>query len=119
MKIGGVFDQPVWKSFSIDELANEVTQMEGPSKIAIRNNNPGNLKDTEGNFIKFDTMEEGRAALKQRLRNWQRRFPDMTIEQFNQRYSPDKGAHKGDNPPGTEEGRNKFLRSYLKRREGL
>jgi hypothetical protein len=88
--------------------------MEGgkTNPTAVRNNNPGNLKDTSGKFMKFDSWEEGQQALQNKMARWQRLYPDMTIAQFNRKYAPDK-RHGGDNPDGTEDGRNRRMMSAM------
>lgn len=100
---------PIWEAFPDDEkLADHVIDMEGDSAIAKRNNNPGNLKSPSGGFQKFATEKEGRAALVRQIARWRAEHPDWTVADFNRNYAPDK-SHGGDNPEGTEEGRNRRL----------
>lgn len=103
----------IWDAFpgdtGLSRLADHVIAMEGDSKVARQNNNPGNLKDSKtGGFRKFGSYEEGRQALLSQLKNWRDKNPDWTVQDFNRRYAPDK-SHGGDNPEGTEEGRNQYL----------
>lgn len=86
--------------------------MEGDSGPAKANHNPGNLKDSKGEFRKFKTDAEGKQALIDQLESWKTRFPDWTINDLNSRYAPDKSSG-GDNPDGTVSGRNQFLMNQL------
>lgn len=43
-------------------------QPAGEPPLAVRNNNPGNLRGSDGNFRKFDTPEEGKKAMEADLR---------------------------------------------------
>lgn len=60
----------------VDRIAEAIARMEGyfqPGSIAQRNNNPGNLRSwgarpVESGYVKFNTPEEGWAALKQQIR---------------------------------------------------
>lgn len=103
----------IWQVFpgdqGLSQLADHVIRMEGDSKVARENNNPGNLKDPKtGEFQKFGSYEEGRSALIRQLNRWRDSNPDWTISDFNAVYAPDK-SHGGDNPNGTEESRNRYL----------
>lgn len=107
----------LWQAFpgdrGLSQLADHVIRMEGDSRIAKENNNPGNLKDPKtGEFQKFGSYEEGRSALVKQLQRWRESNPDWTISDFNAVYAPDK-SHGGDNPDGTEESRNRYLMKSL------
>lgn len=105
----------IWQAFpDPDQFAALLNDMEGgrTNRFILQNNNPGNLKDSSGNFVKFGSWEEGRQALLNRMRDWQQRFPNMTIAEFNHRYAPDK-SHGGDNADGTEAGRNQRMLSAM------
>lgn len=60
----------------VDKIAEAIARMEGyfqPGSLAQRNNNPGNLRSwgsrpIVGGYAKFETPEEGWAALKQQIR---------------------------------------------------
>ena len=67
-----------------------------------RNNNPGNLAPgvgrvifpgqtgtDSGGFAVFDSMDSGWAALQQTVQRYLRQSPDMTFNQFFNKYSPD------------------------------
>ena len=105
----------VWQAFPSDQdVANQLMKLEGgvdptdPPGIRERNNNPGNLKAPGGGFQKFGSWEEGKQALIQQVKSWRAKFPDWTIADLNRRYAPDT-THGGDNPPGTEAGRNQQM----------
>lgn len=65
----------------------------GRMTLAEKNNNPGNLKDIKGNFIKFNSYEEGMAALQKKLMNAStgksRVYKqDFTLYDFYNKYAP-------------------------------
>lgn len=107
----------IWQSFKgdtgLNKLADHVIAMEGDSRQARENNNPGNLKDpATGKFMKFSSYQEGRDALLRQLKHWRDQHPDWSVSDFNRVYAPNK-SHGGDNPDGTEEGRNRHLMSVI------
>jgi hypothetical protein len=96
----------VWQAYpDMNRLADKVIGMEGRPVAGI--NNPGNLK-SNGQLLRFPTPEIGRQALMMVLRQWQQQNPNMTIAEFNHKYAPDKDKG-GDNPAGTEAGRNRSM----------
>ncbi|PWT72285.1 MAG: hypothetical protein C5B60_09800 [Chloroflexi bacterium] len=99
----------VWQAFpDPSQFADLLMDMEGgrTNPTIVRNNNPGNLKDpTTGQFRRFSTWEEGRTALIRQLQAWRVRNPNWSIADFNANYAPDQ-SRGGDNPNGTEHGRN-------------
>lgn len=49
----------------LDEFCLAIRDFEGkPGDLNYRNNNPGNIRGVDGKFLKFKTMEEGMAYLK-------------------------------------------------------
>jgi hypothetical protein len=86
----------------VNRLADAIATAEGywsPSSLPNRLNNPGDLKDSSGNLIHFDTPEDGWAALRKQVRMMLTGTskiyrPDMTIRQVAQLYTG------GDNAEG-------------------
>jgi hypothetical protein len=111
----------VFKAFPDNqELAKWVIGEEGgrSSGPAQRNNNPGNLKDpSTKTFATFPSPEEGMNALLRQLDHWRQTHPNWSVEKFNRAYAPDK-SNGGDNPDGTEEGRNQRMMQYIRKRGG-
>lgn len=62
--------------------------------LNYRNNNPGNIRGGNGEFLSFDTPDAGMAALKNDLKAKVTKYPDWTLEQIMARYLGQSG-----NPP--------------------
>jgi len=95
----------LWETYPTDQpLADAVIKHEGRGK---EKSNPGNLKFAGqkgavpgiAGFARFNSEQEGRAALITQLAKWRRENPTMTPEDFAKRYSPDTDPL---NPVGTE-----------------
>lgn len=77
-------------------FAKAIQDFEGwkPGSKSYRNNNPGNIKNTKGQFIKYASYEQGFNALKdyiQRACTGKHKAykPDFTIKDFIKTYAPD------------------------------
>lgn len=87
--------EPEEKKDYIKLFATAIQEFEGfyPGSKSYRNNNPGNIKDRQGNFMSFSTYEEGFDYLQDylyRACTGQHKAyrPDLTIRQFVQVYAP-------------------------------
>lgn len=87
---------PVRDNTLIETWAEAIKQFEGwhPGSKAYRNNNPGNIKGLDGNFLVFKTPEEGYAYLVDYLTRactgkHKAYSPEMTLIEFFRVYAPD------------------------------
>jgi hypothetical protein len=64
----GDFSMPTQTIY--DKLAQAIMKFEGyfQGSLSFKNNNPGNLRDTNGQFLIFQTFQDGYAALVDKLR---------------------------------------------------
>lgn len=78
----------------LNEFCLAIRDYEGkPGDLNYRNNNPGNIRGANGKFLKFKTMDEGMAYLKDYVTRactgkHKAYKPDFTIRQFFNVYAP-------------------------------
>lgn len=63
------------------------------TSVAARNNNPGNIRDSSGQFIQFPSFADGMAALVADLQAKVRKYPDATLTQIMARYLGQTGPN--------------------------
>lgn len=69
--------------------AQAISQFESGGKadaFNFRNNNPGNIRDSHGNFIKYATMDDGWQALYDDLNAKLRKYPNYSLVNYMARY---------------------------------
>jgi hypothetical protein len=76
------------KGLEKKKSSNEVGSKQS---LAVRNNNPGNIRGTDGEFIKYDTPEEGKQAM----------INDLTIKATGRSRHPSKLTGKKLGPDST------------------
>jgi hypothetical protein len=88
-------------SATIAQWADAIFNFESggdPRSVANRNNNPGNIRDSKGNFIHFATFQDGYQALIDDLNAKLHKYPDWTLTQIMARYLGQAGAAPGEPP---------------------